>query len=74
MTRVTTSLVLAEGAGLLQHVIDQRRLAVVDVGDDGDITDVGTLHWFSQNKLPERALRGVLEVMLRVIGFSIAGV
>ena len=34
------ALVLAEGAGLLQQPIDQRRLAVVDVGDDGDVSQL----------------------------------
>ena len=33
-------LVLAEGAGLPEHGVDERRLAVVDVGDDGDVADV----------------------------------
>ena len=31
---------LAEAAALAQHAIDQRRLAVVDVGDDGDVANV----------------------------------
>ena len=31
------ALVLAEGARLLQQPVDERRLAVVDVGDDGDV-------------------------------------
>ena len=30
-------LILAEGAGLLQQAIDKGRLAVVDMGDNGDI-------------------------------------
>ena len=30
-------LVLAEGAGLLQQAVDQRGLAMVDMGDDGDV-------------------------------------
>ena len=30
-------LVVAEGAGLAQQLVDQRGLAVVDVGDDGDV-------------------------------------
>ena len=34
------ALVLAEGAGLLQQAVDQRGLAVVDVGDDGDVAEV----------------------------------
>ena len=33
-------LVGAEGARLPEHGVDQRRLAVVDVGDDGDVADV----------------------------------
>jgi hypothetical protein len=34
------ALVVPVGAGLLQQAIDQRSLAVVDVGDDGDVTKV----------------------------------
>ena len=34
----------AEPAALAQHAIDQRRLAVVDVGDDGDVADVVATH------------------------------
>jgi hypothetical protein len=33
-------LVGAKGAGLLQKAIDQRRLPVIDVGDDGDVADM----------------------------------
>ena len=33
-------LVLGEGAGLAQQLVDQRGLAVVDVGDDGDVAEV----------------------------------
>ena len=33
-------LVGAEGAALAQELIDQRRLAVIDMGDDGDVADV----------------------------------
>ena len=32
-------LVRAEGAGLAQHGVDERGLAVVDVGDDGDVAE-----------------------------------
>jgi hypothetical protein len=32
-------LVRGEGAGLLEQAVDQRGLAVVDVGDDGDVAD-----------------------------------
>jgi hypothetical protein len=31
---------LPEGAGLPEHRVDERRLAVVDVGDDGDVAQV----------------------------------
>src|SRR5262249_13809669 len=33
-------LVRAEGAGLPQHRVDERRLAVIDVRHDGDVADV----------------------------------
>ncbi len=33
-------LVGAEGAGLLEQLIDERGLAVIDVRDDGDVADV----------------------------------
>jgi hypothetical protein len=33
-------LVLPEGAGLREHGVDERRLPVVDVGDDRDVADV----------------------------------
>ena len=41
-------LVGAERPGLPQHLVDERRLAVVDVGHDGHVAEVGTrLHvWF----------------------------
>ncbi len=42
ITRVLDGLPLAEDAALLEHGVDQRRLPVVDVGDDGDVTYVGT--------------------------------
>ena len=32
--------VRAERAGLPEHVVDERGLAVVDVSDDGDVTDI----------------------------------
>ena len=34
-------LVVGEGAGLAEHRVDQRGLAVVDVGDDRDVAQVG---------------------------------
>ena len=33
-------LALAEQAGLAEHLVDQRGLAVVDVGDDGDVSNI----------------------------------
>ena len=36
-------LVGGEHAGLAQQLVDQRGLAVVDVGDDGDVAD-GSMH------------------------------
>ena len=36
-------LVLAKSAGLLQQAVDQGGLAVVDVGNDGDVTEVHRL-------------------------------
>ncbi len=37
-------LVLAEGAGLPEHRVDERRLAVVDVRDDRDVAQLVALH------------------------------
>jgi hypothetical protein len=34
------SLALAEGAGLFQHLVDQRGLAMVDMGDDRDVAQI----------------------------------
>ena len=42
MTRSVDVLVGAERAGLPQHGVDERGLAVVDVGDDGDVAQVFT--------------------------------
>ena len=39
ITRVVDLLVFAEGAGLAQQLVDERGLAVVDVGDDGDVAE-----------------------------------
>ena len=36
-------LILAERAGLAEHLVDERRLAVIDVRDDGDVTDFHSL-------------------------------
>jgi hypothetical protein len=37
-------LVLAEGAALLQQAIHESCFAMIDVGDDGDIADVFSVH------------------------------
>ncbi len=37
ITRSTTSWLLTEDAALVEHGVDQRGLAVIDVGDDGDV-------------------------------------
>ena len=46
MTRSLTiallGLVLGEGAGLPEHGVDQRGLAVVDVRDDRDVAEIAT--------------------------------
>ena len=34
-------LAFSEDAALFEHRVDERRLAVVDVGDDRDVTDIG---------------------------------
>jgi hypothetical protein len=36
-------LVLAERAGLPEHLVDESGLAVVDVGDDGDVANLHSL-------------------------------
>ena len=51
-------LVLPEGAGLPEHRVDERRLPVVDVGDDGDVADV-----FARGHPPRVAARGSLPVV-----------
>jgi hypothetical protein len=37
-------LVLAEGPGLLEQRVDECRLAVVDVRNDGDVPDLVLIH------------------------------
>ena len=49
------ALVLAERARLLQQAVDQRGLAVVDVGDDGDVAEV---HMRNSRRKPKRAPKG----------------
>ena len=42
---VADLLVLAENAALLEHLVDERGLAVVNVRDNGDIADIFTNHF-----------------------------
>src|SRR5690606_6063587 len=44
------ALVLAEGAGLAEQLIDQRRLAVVDVRDDGHVAQAHGNRTFEREK------------------------
>ena len=55
------ALVLAKRAGLLQQPVDQRGLAMVDVGDDGDVAKV---HWCSGKS---RGCRADAPLLLRCI-------
>ena len=38
---VPLQLAVAELAALLEQAVDQRRLAMVNVGNDGDVADIG---------------------------------
>ena len=60
-------LVGAEGAGLAQHGVDQRGLAVVDVGDDGDVEDG------LQGRLRRRAWRWTVRWPVRLLGREVSG-
>ncbi|CUP80723.1 Uncharacterised protein [Bacteroides xylanisolvens] len=39
-------LVISENVALLQHGIDQSRLTMVDVSDDGNVADIFSFHFF----------------------------
>jgi hypothetical protein len=52
-------LVRGEGAGLLQHAVDDGGLAVVDVSDDGDVADVVAR---GHKKAYSRSVRNALRV------------
>ena len=49
------ALILAEGAGLLQQAVDQRGLAMVDMGDDGDIAQIHSKKAFDGAKYSDSA-------------------
>ncbi len=52
-------LVVAEGAGIAEHRVHQRGLAMVDVGDDGQVSNLGGgRHRRGGAALPARAGRG----------------
>ena len=34
-----------QGAGHLEEAVGERRLAVIDVGDDGKVANAGLIHW-----------------------------
>ena len=48
-------LIVAHRAGLLQELIDQRGLAMVDMGNDGDITDIHEVIPLLTSPLRERS-------------------
>ena len=56
---VADELAGAELAALAQQAIDQRRLAVVDVGDDGDIANVGATHGDGRKGAVRASLTGI---------------
>ena len=41
---IIDSLILAEGTALAKHNVHQRGLAMIDVSDDGDISQILSLH------------------------------
>ena len=47
-------LVLAVDPALLQHLVDQRSLSVVDVGDDGDISQIVSFRNHVCDGMPDR--------------------
>ena len=49
------ALVVAERARLLQQPVDERGLAMVDVGDDGDVAEI---HMRNSRRKPKRAPKG----------------
>ena len=51
-------LILAEGAALFKHLVNQRGFAVVDVGDDGNVAQICTFHLRTPSFLPNGRVRG----------------
>ena len=67
-------LVVAERAGLRQQLVDERRLAVVDVGDDGDVAQLHgvseasrTRHGINRNRGRPRRVENGFELLRRNI-------
>jgi hypothetical protein len=82
MTRSTGAEAIAEGAGLLQQLVDQRGLAMVDVGDDGDVANFSITTCASPTPAArsstspcplERGRRGLFDDGKMFDGSSIAG-
>lgn len=44
ITRLNRLLILVVNAALLEHLVNQRRLAVVNVGDNCNVTNIFTNH------------------------------
>src|SRR5262249_22565936 len=57
-------LVLAEDMALSQHRVDQRSLAVVDVGDDRNITDVVSSHSSHTKRLDREQAEAVTNLII----------
>ena len=53
------ALVVAEGAGLAEQLVDQRGLAVIDVGDDRHVAEFHGLFSGKRSRLPSRKRRYV---------------
>ena len=58
-------LVLTIGAGLLEQLVDERRLAMVDVGDDGDVADV---HGAVRSRAHDRAAPAYYVAGAHIVG------
>jgi hypothetical protein len=61
-----------EGAGLAQQAVHQRGLAVVDVGDDGDVADRAICHgtqWLTEDEMPRSRAEGARTIPESSAGF-----
>jgi hypothetical protein len=48
------ALVVAEGAGLAEQLVDERRLAMIDVGDDRHVAEAHCIFLIGEFKVPIR--------------------